>query len=206
MSGADFWSRRKAGVRAEAAAEERARTAEAEAAEQVKLETATDEELLAKFDLPDPDMLKPGDDVSAFMAKAIPDRLRRRALRQLWRLNPTLANIDGLVDYGDDFTDSAMVVENLQTAYQVGRGMLKHVLEMEKAEAAEPADVEQLEEQPAPEDAPEEPEVFADTTDAPPVEAPAPAPVVDEAVAPSRRRMVFAFDQNQSAACDVGGI
>ena len=206
MSGADFWSRRKAGVRAEAAAEERARTAEAGAAEQIKLETATDEELLAKFDLPDPDMLKPGDDVSAFMAKAIPDRLRRRALRQLWRLNPTLANIDGLVDYGDDFTDSAMVVENLQTAYQVGRGMLKHVLEMEKAEAAEPADVEQLEEQPAAEDAPEEPEVFADTTYAPPVEAPAPAPVVDEAVAPSRRRMVFAFDQNQSAACDVGGI
>ena len=53
-----------------------------------------------------------------------------------------LANVDGLVDYGEDFTDAALVVENLQTAYQVGKGMLAHVEEMARqaeAKAAEAA-------------------------------------------------------------------
>ena len=43
------------------------------------------------------------------------------ALRRLWKVNPVLANVDGLVEYGEDFTDSATVVENLQTTYQVGK-------------------------------------------------------------------------------------
>jgi hypothetical protein len=30
--------------------------------------------------------------------------------------------LDGLIDYGDDFTDAGTVVANMQTAYQVGRG------------------------------------------------------------------------------------
>jgi hypothetical protein len=64
------------------------------------------------------------------MSKAVPDRLRRRALRRLWLANPALANLDGLLDYGEDFTDSATVIENMQTAYQVGKGMTEHVLEM----------------------------------------------------------------------------
>lgn len=145
MSGEqNFWSRRRAGVEAEAKAEEAALEAEALAAEHEALEEKTDEELLAHFNLPDPDTLKEGDDFSAFMSKAIPDRLRRRALRVLWKSNPVLANVDMLVDYGEDFTDKAMVIENMQTAYQVGKGMLKHVEEMarqaaekEAAEAAE---------------------------------------------------------------------
>ncbi len=82
----------------------------------------TDEELLAELDLPDPDTLSPGDDFSAFMRTRVPERLRRRALRVLWRSNPVLANLDGMVDYGEDFTDSATVVENLQTVYEVGKG------------------------------------------------------------------------------------
>ena len=40
-----------------------------------------------------------------------------------------------LVDYGEDFTDSATVIENLQTTYQVGKGMLKHVEEMARQAA-----------------------------------------------------------------------
>ena len=136
MSGErNFWSRRKAGVAAEAKAEEAALEAKALAAEHEVLEEKSDEELLAHFNLPDPDTLKEGDDFSAFMSKAIPDRLRRRALRALWKSNPVLANVDMLVDYGEDFTDSAMVVENLQTAYQVGKGMIKHVEEMARQAA-----------------------------------------------------------------------
>ena len=135
---ADFWSRRKAAV----AAEERVRgevELEVRAAEeQAALEERPDEEVLAELDLPDPDSMKQGDDFSAFMSDAVPQRLRRRALRQLWRSNPVLANLDNLVDYGEDYTDAALVMENLQSAYQVGKGMLKHLEAM--AEAAEKAE------------------------------------------------------------------
>ena len=92
-------------------------------------------EVLRQLDLPDPDSLQPGDDFSVFMKSAVPEAIRRRALRKLWLSNPVLANLDELVDYGEDFTDAATVVENLQTAYQVGKGMLRHVMEGDEAEA-----------------------------------------------------------------------
>lgn len=126
----DFWSNRRAAVKAEEAAEAQAQIDRVEEAEQAALSEKDDAEILAELNLPDPDDLTLGDDVSGFMAKAVPDRLRRRALRKLWKLNPVLANVDGLVDYGEDFTDSAMVIENLQTTYQVGKGMLSHIEEM----------------------------------------------------------------------------
>ncbi len=136
MSGAqNFWSRRKARVQAEAEAEQAEVEAQALAEEQAELEELSDAEILAQLQLPDPDTLKMGDDFKAFMAQAVPDRIRRRALRTLWRSNPVLANVDMLVDYGEDFTDKALVVENLQTAYQVGKGMLKHVEEMARQAA-----------------------------------------------------------------------
>lgn len=155
MSGEQsFWSRRRAGVAAEAQAEQAAVEAQALAEEHAALEEKTDAELLVELDLPDPDTLTMGDDFSAFMAKAVPDRIRRRALRTLWRSNPVLANVDMLVDYGEDFTDSAMTVENIQTTYQVGKGMLKHVEEMARqAEAREnPPEPEESEEEVAEED------------------------------------------------------
>lgn len=143
MSGEQsFWSRRRAAVAAEEQAEQAALEAEALAQQHAVLEEKADEEILAELDLPNPDEMEMGDDFIAFMSKAVPDRIRRRALRTLWRSNPVLANVDMLVDYGEDFTDAANVIENLQTTYQVGKGMLKHVQEMarqaeekEKAEA-----------------------------------------------------------------------
>ncbi|MGF1444986.1 MAG: DUF3306 domain-containing protein [Pikeienuella sp.] len=95
----------------------------------------TDAELLEELGLPDPDTLAPGDDVRGFMAEAVPARLRNRALRRLWRGNPVLANLDELVDYGDDFTDAATVVENLASAWQVGRGYLRAPVEADPAPA-----------------------------------------------------------------------
>lgn len=126
----NFWSRRRADVAAEAEAELVTIEADVLAQEHAVLEEKTDAEVLVELDLPDPDTMQMGDDFSAFMHKAVPDRIRRRALRILWRSNPVLANVDMLVDYGEDFTDAATVVENMQTAYQVGKGMLKHVQEM----------------------------------------------------------------------------
>ena len=140
MGGTDFWSRRKAGVETEEKIALQIKDAEETAALQAEQAEKTDEELLLELDLPNPDDMKMGDDFSAFMSKAVPDRLRRRALRRLWLANPALANLDGLLDYGEDFTDSATVIENLQTAYQVGKGMTEHVLEMVRQAEAEAAE------------------------------------------------------------------
>lgn len=138
-------------------------------------------ELLEQLGLPDPDTMAPGDDFSAFMPKSVPDFLRRRALRRLWLSNPLLANVDGLVDYGDDFTDAAMVPAVLNTVYEVGRGMVARV---EKAleEFADPdpdapaaADAPDAAGPPpddAPEDVPEAQAALAESPEAPSGAAP----------------------------------
>lgn len=136
-----FWSRRREAVRAEAEAEATAVASAQAAAQRAELERAqaarSDDEILEDLGLQDPDVMQMGDDFAAFMNSAVPERLRRRALRTLWRSNPVLANLDGLVDYGDDFTDAAMVVPNMKSAYQVGRGMMRHVEALAEAAEAE---------------------------------------------------------------------
>ncbi|MDH3665533.1 MAG: DUF3306 domain-containing protein [Paracoccaceae bacterium] len=148
---ASRWSR----LKQEAREEEPGETPPAEADAPAPQEDArTDAEVLEELGLPDPDSLKPGDDIRGFMAKAVPARLRNRALRKLWISNPVLANLDELVDYGEDYTDAATVLENLQTAYQVGKGWADKFVETPKSPAhaestepeasAEPASDEQV--------------------------------------------------------------
>ncbi|MDE0408554.1 MAG: DUF3306 domain-containing protein [Alphaproteobacteria bacterium] len=192
---ADFWSRRKAAV----AAEERVRgEAELEvraAEEQAALEERPDEEVLAELELPDPDSMKQGDDFSAFMSDAVPQRLRKRALRQLWRSNPVLANLDNLVDYGEDYTDAALVMENLQSAYQVGKGMLKHLEAMaEAAEKAEKAVGETAEDEDGDAGAEAEAREPAVAAEPEPLPALSEIPAMEEApIARAKPRMRFAF-------------
>ncbi|WP_298964636.1 DUF3306 domain-containing protein [uncultured Roseibium sp.] len=133
-SGSDFWSRRKAAVKAAEEAERAGQEAAQQAEVRAALEEKSDDEILEELGLPDPDGLAENDDFSKFLSAAVPERLRRRALRRLWTLNPVLANIDGLVDYGEDFTDAATVVENLQTVYQVGKGMFDKFAELAETE------------------------------------------------------------------------
>ncbi len=121
------WSRRKLAARAPGPAADP--PAPAEADPQPDDAALPEAELLAKLGLPDPDTLSEGDDFAAFLKAGVPDALRRRALRRLWLSNPALANIDGLVDYGEDFTDAAMVPEVLATAYKVGKGLLRDLAE-----------------------------------------------------------------------------
>ena len=179
----DFWSRRKAAVRPE---EDAALvTAEVQNREDAVAEK-DDATLLAELGLPDPETLEAGDDIRAFMAKAVPEHLRRMALRRLWKVNPVLANVDGLVEYGEDFTDSATVVENLQTTYQVGKGMLSHINAM-----ARETDVEEIEE--APEEIVAETEIEPEPT--PTVEAEGtdrPTEVIEDR---RPRRMRFRFTE-----------
>ncbi len=58
----------------------------------------------AEVDLPDIDSLGPESDFTVFMKEGVPAHLRTLALRKLWTRDPVLANLDGLVDYGGDFT------------------------------------------------------------------------------------------------------
>ncbi|MFT6456672.1 DUF3306 domain-containing protein [Pseudophaeobacter arcticus] len=144
MSRGDFWSRRQAAVAAKAEAEQRAVVAAQSAAREAEFAEQSDDEILASLDLPAPESLKDGDDFKIFLTDQIPARIKTRALRHLWRANPVLACVDGLVDYGEDFTDAACVIEGLQTAYQVGKGMTKHVEALAQEAATEQAEAERL--------------------------------------------------------------
>lgn len=119
------WSRRKRAVADELVAEVEAESETV--AGPVEIPEKTDEEVMLELGLPEPDTMKAGDDFSAFMARAVPQRLRERALRRLWVSDPVLANLDGLVDYAEDYTDAATVVADIKTAYQVGRGFVDEV-------------------------------------------------------------------------------
>lgn len=211
--GGDFWARRKAAVAAEAEAEVRAEEQAVLAEAHAGLEEKSDAEILAELDLPDPEEMQQGDDFSVFLGKAVPERIRRKALRKLWLTNPVLANVDELVDYGEDFTDSAMAVEAIQTTYQVGKGMLEHVKEMARQEEEAKAlaegrvslDAFEVQTEAALVKAPDEDEE-AEVVEVAPVEvvtkAETPTESIPDAetlsVAPLRRRMRFEF-----AASDI---
>lgn len=142
------WSRRK--LKPEESAPEEVQTEPVAGVPAEPEVPKTEEEVLEELGLCDPDELQPGDDFSGFMAKAVPERLRNRALRKLWLTNPILANLDELVDYGDDFTDAATVVENIQTIYRVGQGMIDRTVKPEPEPSAgddEVADTEELQDE-----------------------------------------------------------
>ena len=80
-----------------------------------------DEELLKKYNLPNPENIKTEKSLDVFFKEGVPDRLRQIALRRVWRLNPIIRFADAEInDYHEDFTDAATVIEGMQTAYKVG--------------------------------------------------------------------------------------
>lgn len=145
-AGQNFWSRRRAQVQAEEARilaeEQAAAAARLEHATEAELADLPEEEVLARLDLPEPESVASGDMLQKFMSNGIPSHLRKRAMRALWRSDPIYANLDGLVDYADDYTDAATVVPNLKTAYQVGKGMLAHIEHLAAEQQAKDAKVE----------------------------------------------------------------
>ena len=141
------WSERKAKLRRgeEIAEVEEAKTPDpAELAETDQDEAdavLSDDELLKQFDLPDPESVDDEEGLSRFFDGQVPDRLRQIALRRLWRINPLFAVVDDMVEYGEDYTDAATVVDGLQSAYQAGKGyMEKLAREAEAAKEAEKAE------------------------------------------------------------------
>ncbi|MFX0545535.1 DUF3306 domain-containing protein [Roseovarius sp. S1116L3] len=191
-----FWARRRAAVQAEAEAEAAAQQAALDARQQQAIAEKSDEEILAELDLPDPETLTKGDDFAAFMSKAVPEHLRKRALRKLWRSNPVLACVDGLNDYDDDYLAGSYGNAPLKTSYQVGKGLMAHVLEVAhqkelNADEGVPLDKEENS---------EEDESHEDVVAA--VETPATDLATDIEPEPQEidqqrpRRMVFRFDGN----------
>lgn len=79
----------------------------------------------------DLDTIDEESDLSLFMKEGVPAALKKAALAKLWRSNPVFANVDGLVDYDDNFADPNLIMKTFTSAYQVGRGYLKQVLEEE---------------------------------------------------------------------------
>ncbi len=118
------WSERKAKARREEAlVSEEQPVAVVEGEDVVKGEE-NEPAKVAVEDLPDIDSLDADSDYTVFMGEGVPETLKKLALRKLWRSDPVLANVDGLVDYGEDFTVSTLVGDAVKTAYRVGKGFV----------------------------------------------------------------------------------
>ena len=115
----------------------------------------SDQELCARYELPDPQACTEAEQLDGFFEGRIPDRLRQLAMRRMWRLNPLFRFADEMVEYGEDFTDAATVIPNMQTAYKVGKGYLDKIL-------AEQKEAEELAAQAAQESAQESAEEVAE--------------------------------------------
>ena len=86
-------------------------------------------------DLPDIESLDANSDFTVFMRPGVPEHLRALALRKLWRSDPIFSKLDGLVEYGEDYTTASWPKEAIKTTYQIGRGFAD---QLEKLEAAAP--------------------------------------------------------------------
>ncbi len=131
------WSRRKTAARAPEREPEPVPLPEAAAAEPAP---APGDALRPKVDpatLPAIESLTYQSDYTAFLRPGVPPEMRNRALQRLWRSDPLFGHLDGLVEYGLDYSKVGMVKEVVRTAYQVGRGMLDRV---EAAAAQAPAE------------------------------------------------------------------
>lgn len=73
--------------------------------------------------LPPIETLGRDSDYTPFMRPDVPDALRNAALRKLWASDPVFANLDGLVDYAEDFGAGFALGGAVATAYRVLEGM-----------------------------------------------------------------------------------
>ena len=74
-------------------------------------------------ELPAIDTLSKDSDYTPFMHADVPDGLRNQALRKLWQSDPVFANLDGLLDYDEDFGVGFALGGAVATVYRVLEGM-----------------------------------------------------------------------------------
>lgn len=77
-------------------------------------------------ELPPIDSLTRDSDFTVFLREGVPEELRRQALRTLWRSDPVFANLDGMLEYGEDYNQlfKSGAASTLKTLYRVGQGYL----------------------------------------------------------------------------------
>lgn len=124
------WARRKEDVRKAEDAE--AEALEAEEKAEGEVEPETEEEAMALLAERDPELaeqiagvdldnLSYEDDFTVFMKTKVPDIIRRKALSKLWLSHPLLANLDGLNEYDEDYTQAADAAEMVRKAFEAAR-------------------------------------------------------------------------------------
>lgn len=84
----------------------------------------TEEEQAVVADLPPLDSLTKDSDFTPFLQPGVPDIIKHKALRLLWRKDPFFNIRDGLNDYDEDYTVLHKVISELTGNYTVGRGHL----------------------------------------------------------------------------------
>ncbi|MDE2496059.1 MAG: DUF3306 domain-containing protein [Alphaproteobacteria bacterium] len=94
-------------------------------ARKVRPPDATPEEAVASPPeaLPSVETLTAESDYSVFMRAGVPETARNAALQKLWRSDPVFANLDGLVEYGEDYAAAFKSTAAVRTIYQVLKGM-----------------------------------------------------------------------------------
>jgi Protein of unknown function (DUF3306) len=90
--------------------------------------------------LPPIDELTFESDYTGFLAKNVPEALRREALRKLWRSDPVFAVLDGLNDYCEDFNVVDLPITMAQTSYVPGKGYIDEIEEKIEKELLESGD------------------------------------------------------------------
>jgi len=171
------WSRRKATARSAPAAAPPATTEDsnpATIAEPASLQEVPEPDAPSPAhpkDLPDIASLDASSDFTVFMRPGVPAHLRTLALRKLWRSDPIFSKLDGLVEYGGDYTILSWPKGAIKTAYQIGRGFVNELEKLEPAKA-EPLPPEPPAGGPAPEPQP----AIASTVQEPRTDGPAQPP------------------------------
>lgn len=89
-------------------------------------------------ELPPIDSLTKDSDFTPFLRAGVAPELRQQALHKLWRSDPVLANLDGLLEYGEDYSLPFKTPQLVVTAYQVGKGMVRSALDDSAAADAPP--------------------------------------------------------------------
>lgn len=120
------WSKRKLAVAEEAKNDALAEEdiVDEEAAAALALEHEANREAAEAVDL---ETIDEDTDFSVFMKDGVPNLLKKSAMAILWRTNPIFANVDGLVDYDDDFGSPDLNMKTFESAYKIGKGYLDKV-------------------------------------------------------------------------------
>ena len=124
----DRWAKRKADVR-----EAELREKDTDVVAAVDAETAifsddadgpppADEPDGSELTAEDVKKLDKDSDFTAFLKAAVPAEIKRLALKKLWASDPAYNVVDGLVEYGEDYSQLHVNVGPIKSAYQAGKG------------------------------------------------------------------------------------